>query len=741
MSSQASNFKRRPSSRSAPRPSTTSSTGTVAKAESTAATSAVITFTKKMGPGVPWVPWITGLQEACRAANYHVVANAIQSLEQPLFGKQGLENLQTQINKLQSEQKTVLGRITRLEKEPPWSEAVIQKTYKEHIVVFNSQFDPFWSDGIIPDITAVEDLKSLLQEYHLYFREPSSAQEDVWNQILKLLDVHDVFYEANFAEYRPHEITRWYLKVIPLRIKEVEMSARVDTLKSSFTALLSNSSKESTQYIKDCAAVINFIYTGSNFSDAGFRDKMKADPTVKAFITSANIIQFLLYIKTYYDATSTEVQLYEKLITWQTMVPKRLEKFNSFYERWKLERLAVEQSGCALPSNAVQVAYLSTKILPIFYNDPITKLYLSQFRLPKEDPNFRKASASPEDLCNNLMSIIRSTTTSKQVADISYTVPSASAAAAAPSTVGNAGKANSKDTVVVDHVAVLSSSTIPSKNGNKKNNGITQSGKPADQKAGSSPSTGNQLFTCPVCFNNHPVIRCAILRSCPAAQKYYELMIAECKKAKSSATKSTFKNHAATIKSLSASLENDADSDHDSIDDLSYFVAALSIAKLSAGTLHQVMLDSGATTFLFNDASIFSSLDLTPTPLKPFKDSEPIIVDGQGFVPGLGNAYYDANCYNICSFASLEQSGWSIDAIKCANITTSFAVRSPDASSSIEFHLSGASYWCDATVFFAHLSAANHSSAEIRPASLTVSTLSTVLPSSLPYNLRSAFYF
>ena len=138
MSSQASNFKRRPSSRSAPRPSTTSSTGTVAKSESTAATSAVITFTKKMGPGVPWVPWITGLQEACRAANFHVVANTIQSLEQPPFGKQGLENLQTQINKLQSEQKTVLGRITRFEKEPPWSEAAIQKTYKEHIVVLYS---------------------------------------------------------------------------------------------------------------------------------------------------------------------------------------------------------------------------------------------------------------------------------------------------------------------------------------------------------------------------------------------------------------------------------------------------------------------------------------------------------------------------------------------------------------------------------------------------------------------------
>ena len=347
------------------------------------------------------------------------------------------------------------------------------------------------------------------------------------------------------------------------------------------------------------------------------------------------------------------------------------------------------ESGCALPSNAVQVAYLSTKILPVFYNEPITKLYLSQFRLPKEDPHFRKASASPEDLCNNLMAIIRSTTTSKQVADISYTVPSASAAAAAPSTVGNAGKANSKDTVVVDHVAVLSSSTIPSKNGNKKNNGITQSGKPADQKAGSSPSTGNQLFTCPVCFNNHPVIRCAILLSCPAAKKYYELMLAECKKAKSSATKSTFKHHAATIKSLSASLENDADSDHDSIDDLSYFVAALSIAKLSAGTLHQVMLDSGATTFLFNDASIFSSLDLTPTPLKHFKDSEPIIVDGQGFVPGLGNAYYDANCYNIrlCIIGT----GWLEHSVD--------AVRSPEASSSIEFHLSGASYWCDATVF------------------------------------------
>jgi hypothetical protein len=67
--------------------------------------------------------------------------------------------------------------------------------------------------------TDKEELNALIAEYHLYFRDPTSAQEDVWNQIFALLDDRDIDYNESFRAYDPHEVTKWFLRAKHLRSK------------------------------------------------------------------------------------------------------------------------------------------------------------------------------------------------------------------------------------------------------------------------------------------------------------------------------------------------------------------------------------------------------------------------------------------------------------------------------------------------------------------------------------------
>ena len=649
-------------------------------------------------------------------------------------GLSEISGVRAEVSKLQTELKTLASRILRLTSEDavPWSEAEMRLKYKEHIDYLELFFATAREVMVDAD---KEDLDALIAEYHLYFRDPSSAQEDVWNQIFTLLDDRDIDYAESFASYDPHEVTKWFLRTKHLRAKETDLQLQLDFLKSQQSALLADIEKEKTVYRKECSSLINFLYIGNNFSDVGFREQLKNDSKVKSYIIAADLLSFIHYIKNYYDSTVTDVLISEKVLAWQFMLPKSKEKFNSFFSRWQLEKEACIAAGCPMPSVAVQIQYLSKNILSVHYDSSVVNLFLSQFRLPSDDPNFRRPCESPEQFIDKLMSIVRSTSTNKQVPDLTYTASPLSAPSDEKSrnVKSTAANSSSKDVVTVDHVSAVS---VPNKPGPKQSNG--QQSKQQQQTRSPSPATSNPNsanLLCGVCKGNHLVVKCPIVLSCPQAQQFYQKMMDAALASRSNKTK--YQSHAASIRMLSESLSSNAsitdEHDDDSFPNLSYFcLMSDRIAILSIFERDLVMLDSGASAFLFNDASIFSSLDSTPRELKPFKDSVPITVEGHGTVPGLGAAYYDSNCPNIVSFTGLEKAGYCIDARKSNGVTIAFAVHNPVDNTYLLFTLRGATFWCPVSDFFALLRCLPTPS-QARPASPSISTLQPVVSR---YNLR-----
>jgi uncharacterized protein YlxW (UPF0749 family) len=125
-----------------------------------------ISYTKKMGPGIPWQPWATGLIEACRAAGLHVVANTIQTGMVPVFRNAEVSEVRAEVTKLQTELKTLASRIHRLASADavPWTEAEINLKYQEHI----DYLDLFFATALHVMVdTDKEELNALIAEYHL----------------------------------------------------------------------------------------------------------------------------------------------------------------------------------------------------------------------------------------------------------------------------------------------------------------------------------------------------------------------------------------------------------------------------------------------------------------------------------------------------------------------------------------------------------------------------------------------